>query len=399
MSAIVIDLTQSNDLRDVVHRTVQSLAEGGIVAVPTETVYGLAARALMPGAVERLRDVKGRADNHPWTLAVRSFEEAYDYAPCAPPLARRLARRCWPGPLTLVLNRSDRPSLLDELDPLVRHMVAPGQTIGFRVPAHDVVLDVLQLSIGPLVLTSANRSGEPPCMDGREIASQLGEGIDLILDEGKPRFSQPSTVIHVHDHTITILRRGVLDESTLRRFASLHIVLVCTGNTCRSPMAECLLKHHLAQRLGLTTDQLETSGITVQSAGLHTQTGLPPSEQAVAVMADRGLDLAGHRSQPAQMQQLEHADLVLTMTRQHRELLLAHVPHLADRIRTLRPDGGDIADPIGGSVQDYRECAEQIEQGLLTWIDRLEPDWKPPQLMMAEETERPASDTGRKASG
>src|SRR5262245_3140577 len=104
MPPVVLDLRSTDDIRDVVHRAVQALAEGKLVAFPTETVYGLAASALIEGAVDRLIAVKGPSPGRPLALAVKSAEDACDYVPGLNPLARRLARRCWPGPVTLVVD-------------------------------------------------------------------------------------------------------------------------------------------------------------------------------------------------------------------------------------------------------------------------------------------------------
>src|SRR5580704_4932534 len=136
MSAVVIDLRHADDLRDVVHQTVQALAEGQIVAFPTETVYGLAASALDERAVARLATIKGRKAGHPLTLAIKSADEARDYVPNMSPLAQRLARRCWPGPVTLVLDDSHSDGLSRHLPEKVLRHVAPAGTLGLRVPGH-----------------------------------------------------------------------------------------------------------------------------------------------------------------------------------------------------------------------------------------------------------------------
>ena len=121
MPAAVINLRHADDLREVVCQTVQALVEGKIVAFPTETVYGLAASALDERAVERLATIKGRKQGHPLTLAIKSADEARDYVPDMSPLAQRLARRCWPGPVTLVVDDS-------HADSLARHL--PSSVIG-----------------------------------------------------------------------------------------------------------------------------------------------------------------------------------------------------------------------------------------------------------------------------
>src|SRR6185503_2741329 len=104
MPPVVIDIRSAEDSRDVVHRAVQALAEGKLVGLPTETVYGLAASALDERAVGRLLAVKNRREGQALTLAVKSADEALDYVPNLSSVGRRLARRCWPGPVTLVVD-------------------------------------------------------------------------------------------------------------------------------------------------------------------------------------------------------------------------------------------------------------------------------------------------------
>ena len=129
MPPIVIDIRNAEDARDVVHRAVQALAEGQLIALPTETVYGLAASACRADAVERLLKVKGRGPAQPLTLAIKSAEEAPDFVPDMSPLARRLARRCWPGPVTLVVDHLHKEGLVKQLPRSVRDVVVPNGSI------------------------------------------------------------------------------------------------------------------------------------------------------------------------------------------------------------------------------------------------------------------------------
>ncbi len=124
MPPIVIDIRNADDARDVVHRAVQALAEGQVIALPTETVYGLAASACRADAVDRLMQVKGRPANQPLTLAIKSAEEAPDFVPDMSPLARRLARRCWPGPVTLVVDNRHSEGLTKQLPREVREVIS-----------------------------------------------------------------------------------------------------------------------------------------------------------------------------------------------------------------------------------------------------------------------------------
>ncbi len=371
MTPAVIDIRATQDPRDVVHRAVEALAGGRIVAFPTETVYGLAVSALDEVAIDRLIEAKGRGQGHPFTLAVRSAEEALDYAPDLGSMGRRLSRRCWPGPLTLVAENHHPESLLAQLPPNVRQAVVPNGTVGLRVPAHPLILDVLRMLTGPVALTSANQSGQPDAITAEEVVSAFGDKIDLVLDGGKSRLGQPSSVVRVHESSYDILRAGVVTEQHLKRLSSLMILIVCTGNTCRSPMAEVIGRQLLAKKIGCEQAEIEDRGVIISSAGIAAMGGGTASLQGIEVMKNMDLDLSAHSAQPVSEQMVRHADLILTMTRGHREALLTQWPEAASRTEVLRLDGKDVADPIGESVAEYQRCAEQIKKELQTRIEEI----------------------------
>ena len=377
MPPLVIDLRQADDRRDVVHRAVQTLAEGGLVVFPTETVYGVGASARSAVGVERIFEAKGRSLQAPLALAIKSAEEALDYVPHPGRIAERLARRCWPGPNTLVMEQqapgqSSAGGLIDQLPETVRQVVVPNGTVGLRVPANETVLAILQMLAGPIALTSANQSGQPAAVTAAQAVESLGEQVALVLDDGACRYGQPSTVVQATAEGFRCLREGVVSQSALDRLSSMLILLVCTGNTCRSPMAEIMMRRIIAEKLGCSMEELEQQAVIVASAGIAAAPGCGPSPEAVAVMEEKTLDLSNHASQPLTGKLVRHADLILTMTSGHRQAILRRWPDAATRTQTLRPDGSDINDPIGGPVSVYRECAEQIEGALRSRVGEIE---------------------------
>ena len=295
-----------------------------------------------------------------------------DYVPNLTPIGRRLARRCWPGPVTVVLDGTHPDSLLTQLPPVVQELVVEQGTIGLRVPDHPVFQKISRLTIGPMILTSANQTGESECTEGRAVVERLGDQVDLVLDEGSSRYGQSSTVVRIEGNQYEILRQGVLGESALKRMSSFLALMVCTGNTCRSPMAEVLFKKHLAEKLGCEIDQLEENGVIVASAGVAAMPGARASQESIDVVSNMGLDLNGHESQPVSDQLLESADLILTMTNGHRQALITHWPEILDRTHVLSVDGMDISDPIGGPPSLYESCARQIDENLKKWADKTE---------------------------
>lgn len=367
----ILDLSQTDDPTDIIHLTVQALAEGQVVGIPTDTVYGLAAHALNADAVEKLIEIKGRGDA-PMAISVRSRQAAEDFFCEASPVARRLSYRCWPGPLTLVTPCEHRHSAVHQLPQSVRQRITGTDGgIGFRVVENRILETIHRFMAAPLVLTSANLAGKSPESTAQGVVDQLDERLPLLLDDGPTRYGGASTVVHVAQNRWSVLREGVIERAAMNQFVKPVIVMVCTGNTCRSPMAETLMRDLLAKKLGCE------DAVRVLSAGVAASTGACASGQSIEVMGERQLDLTGHASQPLGEEIMNVADLVLTMTRSHREAILAAWPEMHDRVFTLRHDGGDISDPIGMPVESYRRCAEQMETELKDWLERLEDDFFP----------------------
>ena len=315
----------------------------------------------------------GEAANvRPLTLAVKSADDALDYVPQMNGLAQRLARRCWPGPVTLVCRDDHPASVLTQLAPAVRAAVVPAGEVGLRVPAHPFFLDIMRLLAGPLAISSANRTGQPESKAASEVVQAMGDDVAMVLDDGESRFGACSSVVHIQNGRLELIRPGVVSEQTLRRLSNLVILLICTGNTCRSPMAEGIARKILADRLDCQADELEDRGITVQSAGLSAMAGGGAACEAVDVMAEMGLDISGHESRPLSDRLVRFADVIWTMTRMHRQSVLARWPEAAKRTELLAVDQSDIPDPIGCSQEVYRACAKQLHEELSARLAKLE---------------------------
>jgi len=184
---------------------IEALRGGAIVALPTDTVYGLAVAPDAPGGLERLFAAKGRPPDRAVPLLLADAGQAAEVGELGA-AARALAAALWPGGLTLVIpRRADRPLPLA----LTAGAEPPLATVGVRVPDHGAPRELAR-ALGPLPTTSANRSGEPEARDADEIAARLGSAVELILDGGPAPGGPPSTVVDVTAEVPRILRHGAI---------------------------------------------------------------------------------------------------------------------------------------------------------------------------------------------
>lgn len=191
-------------------RAVRVLRNGGLVAVPTETVYGLAADVTMPEAVERIFSTKDRPTGHPLIIHVAHLEIAERWADLSSPAAQILATSCWPGPLTLLAER--RPQVSD--------IVTGGRpTVGIRVPAHPLTQQLLAEHGGAIAAPSANRFGKVSPTTAQHVIDDIGEHLDpdrdLILDGGQCGVGVESTIIDITTTPAQLLRPGGISTETI----------------------------------------------------------------------------------------------------------------------------------------------------------------------------------------
>jgi tRNA threonylcarbamoyl adenosine modification protein (Sua5/YciO/YrdC/YwlC family) len=182
---------------------IRALRDGGAVVLPTDTVYGLAVRADLPGAVDALARLKDRAAEQPVAVLVASVGQAAEVGEL-PDWARDLARRWWPGPLTLVLRR--RAGLAWDLG-------EPASTVGVRLPDHELVRS-LAAAVGPLATTSANRHGQSTPPTAAEAAAALAVPPEVVVDGG-PCTGVASTVVDATGDAPVVLREGPISEADL----------------------------------------------------------------------------------------------------------------------------------------------------------------------------------------
>ena len=214
------------------------LRRGGLVGLPTETVYGLAADAENELAVRRIFAVKGRPSSHPLIVHVAHPEAMESWARAVPPDAVRLAEAFWPGPLTLVLPRSPRAS----------DAVTGGQdTVAIRVPGHPVALALLRAFGGGVAAPSANRYGRVSPTRAEHVRADLGSDVDLVLDGGPARVGVESTIVDLSGEAPVLLRPGGVGPEELARVLG-RSPLPAGTSTVRAPG---LLRSHYAPRAGV----------------------------------------------------------------------------------------------------------------------------------------------------
>lgn len=211
----VFDCTTPEGRQDGIAKASAGVRLGDLVVLPTDTLYGIGADAFSPDAVQRLLDAKGRGREMPPPVLVADVRTIDGLATDVPAYARALIERYWPGPLTLVLKA--QPSLMWDLGDT-------GGTVAVRMPDHDVALELLA-EVGPMAVSSANRTGHPASRTVIDAATQLGASVEFYLDAGPVTGGLPSTIVDCTHDEPTILRRGAIDADEILALASEHIEL------------------------------------------------------------------------------------------------------------------------------------------------------------------------------
>ena len=358
MSTRVIKVAGAKEIPSAARRGAKAIRAGKLVAFATETVYGLAAAADRPEAMERLREIKDRP-NRPFTVHLPAPAAVARYVHPSPPEACRLISRAWPGPVTLLLETGGKLAE-DGLDRAGLHdVLCSGGVIGLRCPDEPTAAATLSAVSAPVVAASANLAGGPSPRTAADVLAALDGRIDLVIDSGPARLGADSTIVRFGPGGWEIVRSGPWDEQAVRKAIRRRIVFVCTGNTCRSPMAGGLAKRILAEMHGCRVGELRSRGIEVSTAGVFSGAGARATPQAVQAAKALGADISRHRSKPVSDELIGSADVVFCMTQGHVTQVRHAVPSAAGKVKRL-DSRRDISDPIGGGLEIYLQTARQI---------------------------------------
>jgi len=252
------------ELQSQIETAAAILRKGGVVAMPTETVYGLAADASNPAAVKRIFEIKGRPADHPLIVHIADESQLGHWAREVPRSAKLLARQFWPGPLTLILPRSQQvPDII----------TGTQDTVGLRIPDHPVALALLR-ALGPhgaLAAPSANRYGRISPTTAAHVREELGANVDMILDGGPCQVGLESTIVSCIGDTVTVLRPGGIPVAAIEEVLQQKVAVV-DSSTASIRVSGSVLSHYApvtplelvaSETLWQRVRELEEQGLSV----------------------------------------------------------------------------------------------------------------------------------------
>ena len=200
----ILTINTDTEKEEALKAAAEILLRGGVAAIPTDTVYGFAALVHDEKAIERLYRIKERSQNKSIAVLLGDAVQAHEVAHEFPAKARRLAEKYWPGALTIIIRKkAGLPADLTSND-----------LVGLRIPDHDFTRELIRRT-GPLAVTSANISGEPPARSVADFAEELGPQLDIIIDGGPSRGGVPSSVINCDADPAVVLREGAIPGKDL----------------------------------------------------------------------------------------------------------------------------------------------------------------------------------------
>lgn len=346
---LILKINSRDPDKGRIRKAADACKKGKVIVFPAETVYIVGGRMNASGIEERLREITGRPETESFVYHVSDWPMLDTLKVKRTPLVCSMARQFWPGPVTLVV-----------------HDLA-GRKIGIRFPRNKITLALIRETGEPMITAGANQLGKPSPHTAHQVLEGLLGNFDCLIDGGKTEFRMKSTIVDLTEEMPVILRKGAQGsdaEKAVERIRSekcprKRILIVCTGNACRSPMAEGWLKREIEAK-GLSAE------IEVISCGTRARDGVPCTSETELVMQSRGIDFSKFRSRLCRGGDLWSSDLVLAMAPQHALDIAKMLPSVKERTITLHVD-----DPIGLGMDVYERVFLDIETKLKQHRDEI----------------------------
>lgn len=371
MQTKVLKVNTDKPDSSAITKAVELLDAGGLVAFPTETVYGIGCRAETE-SLTKLDKVKERKNQKRYTVHIGKKDDVKNFVPEIGLRSDKLIRKAWPGPLTIVFELSEQQLERQraKLGVSVFDCVYEDSSIGLRCPDNRIASAILKSYRSVLVAPSANITGQDPATNADEVLAQLDGRIDLVLDGGPCRYKKSSTVVKLGKTAWQMLREGVYSKRDVEQMWRVNILFVCTGNTCRSPMAQGFCRKYLAEKLDCNVDGLDKMGYKVSSAGVMAPVGMPAGREAIAFCKRARVDISACKTQPISSQLVEESDYIFVMCRSHRQYITENWPDAAQKCQLLA-ENAEIDDPIGQGKDVYEKIGQLINDALKKRISEL----------------------------
>jgi L-threonylcarbamoyladenylate synthase len=349
-----------------ISRTVEVLKDGGIIVYPTDTLYGLGVDMTNPKAVNKLLHLKRRSLSSPISLMVDSINSMEEIIGTISPKKQALLKNILPGKFTVLLKNKNKE--ISEKEHPWNHLNQ--EKVGFRIPDYAVCHELSVQLKKPISSTSANISGQESVLNITDVISYFGNKLDLILDAGPMNSNKGSTVIDLTKLPFLVIREGDISMEKLgellpgisfqKRKTKFNVVFVCTGNICRSPMGEGILK-------AMVKKTKFKDIFYIQSAGTLDLGPLPAHDFSLKIADDNEVDLSSHKAKQISKQIVDDASIIFCMAMNHLHYLKKHYPQQKHKFYLLKDWKREkplavpsIADPIGHELKYFEKTYSDI---------------------------------------